>query len=68
MATDVQYYFAPQSPWTYLGHLRFWDVARKHGARTVRVDDAGVPHYQSCDDPLRQFVVVAEPDRANHPL
>jgi 2-hydroxychromene-2-carboxylate isomerase len=31
MAT-VQYYFAPQSPWTYLGHLRFWDVARKHGA------------------------------------
>jgi carboxymethylenebutenolidase len=29
----VQYYFAPQSPWTYLGHLRFWDVARKHGAR-----------------------------------
>ena len=33
MATDIQYYFAPQSPWTYLGHLRFWDVARKHGAR-----------------------------------
>jgi 2-hydroxychromene-2-carboxylate isomerase len=33
MATDVQYYFAPQSPWTYLGHLRFWDLARKHGAR-----------------------------------
>jgi 2-hydroxychromene-2-carboxylate isomerase len=32
MAT-VQYYFAPQSPWTYLGHLRFWDVARKHDAR-----------------------------------
>jgi carboxymethylenebutenolidase len=29
----VQYYFAPQSPWTYLGHLRFWDVARKRGAR-----------------------------------
>jgi 2-hydroxychromene-2-carboxylate isomerase len=29
----VQYYFAPQSPWTYLGHLRFWDVTRKHGAR-----------------------------------
>jgi carboxymethylenebutenolidase len=29
---SVQYYFAPQSPWTYLGHLRFWDVARKHGA------------------------------------
>jgi 2-hydroxychromene-2-carboxylate isomerase len=33
MAVDVQYYFAPQSPWTYLGHLRFWDIARSHGAR-----------------------------------
>jgi 2-hydroxychromene-2-carboxylate isomerase len=36
MPTTVQYYFAPNSPWTYLGHLRFWDVARKHGA-TVEV-------------------------------
>jgi carboxymethylenebutenolidase len=33
MPTVVQYYFAPQSPWSYLGHLRFWDIARKHGAR-----------------------------------
>jgi carboxymethylenebutenolidase len=31
--TTVQYYFAPNSPWTYLGHLRFWDIARKHAAR-----------------------------------
>jgi carboxymethylenebutenolidase len=31
--TDIQYYFAPQSPWTYLGHLRFWDIARQHQAR-----------------------------------
>ena len=30
---DIQYYFAPQSPWTYLGHLRFWDIARQHAAR-----------------------------------
>jgi carboxymethylenebutenolidase len=30
--TTVQYYFAPQSPWTYLGHLRFWDIARAHRA------------------------------------
>jgi 2-hydroxychromene-2-carboxylate isomerase len=28
----ARYYFAPQSPWTYLGHLRFWDIARKAGA------------------------------------
>ena len=33
MSAVVQYFFAPQSPWTYLGHLRFWDVARQHGAR-----------------------------------
>jgi carboxymethylenebutenolidase len=32
MTVTVQYYFAPQSPWTYLGHLRFWDIARKAGA------------------------------------
>jgi 2-hydroxychromene-2-carboxylate isomerase len=28
----IQYFFAPQSPWTYLGHLRLWDIARKSGA------------------------------------
>jgi 2-hydroxychromene-2-carboxylate isomerase len=33
MPATVQYYFAPNSPWTYLGHLRFWDIARQHGAR-----------------------------------
>ena len=33
MPTTVQYYFAPHSPWTYLGHLRLWDIARQHGAR-----------------------------------
>ena len=28
----IEYYFAPNSPWTYLGHLRFWDIARQHRA------------------------------------
>ena len=32
----IDYYFAPQSPWTYLGHLRLWDVARAAGA-TIRL-------------------------------
>ncbi len=32
MALSVDYYFAPNSPWTYLGHLRFWDIARNRGA------------------------------------
>ena len=31
--TDIEYFFAPNSPWTYLGHLRFWDIARQHKAR-----------------------------------
>ena len=28
MPIAVDYYFAPQSPWAYLGHQRFWDMAR----------------------------------------
>lgn len=35
-ALTVDYYLAPQSPWTYLGHARFVALAREHGA-TVRV-------------------------------
>jgi carboxymethylenebutenolidase len=30
--TTIDYYFAPQSPWTYLGHQRFHDIARAAGA------------------------------------
>ncbi|RZU01008.1 2-hydroxychromene-2-carboxylate isomerase [Rivibacter subsaxonicus] len=36
MAITIDYYLAPASPWVYLGHLRFWDIARKAGA-TIRV-------------------------------
>ena len=36
MSTTVDYYFTPQSPWAYLGHERFADLARRTGA-TVRV-------------------------------
>lgn len=36
MPHTVDYYFAPQSPWTYLGHSRFVDMAQAAGA-TVRV-------------------------------
>jgi 2-hydroxychromene-2-carboxylate isomerase len=35
-STTIDYYFSPQSPWTYLGHLRLWDIARASKA-TVRV-------------------------------
>jgi len=36
MSLTVDYYFAPQSPWTYLGHQRFAEIARAANA-TVRV-------------------------------
>lgn len=36
MARTIDYYFTPQSPWTYLGHARLAEIARAAGA-TVRV-------------------------------
>jgi 2-hydroxychromene-2-carboxylate isomerase len=32
MTKLVDYYFSPMSPWTYLGHARFEQIARKAGA------------------------------------
>ena len=36
MKRTVDYYFAPQSPWTYLGHSRLGEILRQRGAQ-VRV-------------------------------
>lgn len=36
MNPSIDYYFTPQSPWTYLGHARFAALAREAGT-TVRV-------------------------------
>ena len=36
MSLSVDYYFAPQSPWAYLGHQRFQNILQKSGA-SVRV-------------------------------
>jgi 2-hydroxychromene-2-carboxylate isomerase len=33
MSLSVDYYFAPHSPWTYLGHERFRAIARAAGAK-----------------------------------
>ncbi|MEO6030596.1 MAG: 2-hydroxychromene-2-carboxylate isomerase [Burkholderiaceae bacterium] len=33
MSHTVDYYFSPQSPWAYLGHQRFADMAKAAGAR-----------------------------------
>ncbi|MFL6675539.1 MAG: 2-hydroxychromene-2-carboxylate isomerase [Massilia sp.] len=32
MSKVIQYFFAPQSPWTYLGHGRLLALARQYGA------------------------------------
>jgi 2-hydroxychromene-2-carboxylate isomerase len=36
MGMTIDYYFAPGSPWTYLGHQRLAEIARAAGAR-IRV-------------------------------
>ena len=36
MPATIDYFLAPQSPWTYLGHARFMRIAAEAGA-TVRV-------------------------------
>lgn len=36
MPLTIDYYFAPNSPWTYLGHQRFCEIAKAAGA-TVNV-------------------------------
>jgi carboxymethylenebutenolidase len=43
MSLAIDYYFAPHSPWAYLGHQRFQDIARQHGAeiRVLPVDLGG---------------------------
>jgi 2-hydroxychromene-2-carboxylate isomerase len=35
MAKTIDYYFSPVSPWTYLGHVCFQEIARKHGATVM---------------------------------
>jgi 2-hydroxychromene-2-carboxylate isomerase len=31
MARSIDYYFSLHSPWTYLGHATFLDIAKRHG-------------------------------------
>jgi carboxymethylenebutenolidase len=51
---NVDYYFAPNSPWTYLGHQRFWDIARAAGANinVLPVDLGGKVFPVSGGQPL----------------
>lgn len=35
MSRSIDYYFSLHSPWTYLGHATFLDIARRHGCHVV---------------------------------
>jgi 2-hydroxychromene-2-carboxylate isomerase len=49
----IDYYMSPSSPWTYLGHARFAEIARRHGATvSVKPVDFGVIFPQSGGLPL----------------
>jgi 2-hydroxychromene-2-carboxylate isomerase len=49
----IDYYLSPSSPWTYLGHARFAEIARRHGVRVnVKPVDFGVIFPQSGGLPL----------------
>ena len=53
MARQIDYYLTPTSPWTYLGHARFAEIAKRHGAAvTVKPVDYGVIFPQSGGLPL----------------
>ena len=53
MAKTCEYFFAPQSPWAYLGHARLIALAEQHGARIeVKPCDLGKVFSQSGGLPL----------------
>lgn len=67
MGKIVDYYFSTKSPWSYLGHARFVDIAKKHGAiinvrpmdlRRVFSVSGGVPLKQRA--PQRQAYRLIE--------
>ena len=53
MSKQIDYFLTPSSPWTYLGHERFAEMARRHGATVaVKPVDYGVIFPQSGGLPL----------------
>lgn len=75
MSTTIDYYFTPQSPWTYLGHTRFVQIAAAAGAavRVLPVDfgkifpiSGGLPLGQRA--PQRQAYRLGELQRFSEHL
>ena len=60
MSIPVDYYFTPQSPWAYLGHARFAQIARAAGAavRVLPIDLGGKVFPVSGDDASRLIIAV----------
>lgn len=55
MPKSVDYYFSPMSPWTHLGHARFREIAKRHGASVaVKPVDYGRVFPVSGGLPLKQ--------------
>lgn len=55
MSKTCEYFFAPQSPYAYLGHTRFVEIAEQHGAQIVlRPCDLGKVFSVSGGLPLLQ--------------
>ena len=64
----IEYYFSPQSPWSYLGHQRLLDIAARHGAqvdprpvalsKVIFPNSGGVPMKQRA--PQRQAYRLVE--------
>ena len=53
MTKQIDYYLTPTSPWTYLGHERFAQIAKRFGAAiAVKPVDYGVIFPQSGGLPL----------------
>jgi 2-hydroxychromene-2-carboxylate isomerase len=53
LVKTVDYYMSPASPWSYLGHARFAEIAKRHGAGVnVKPVDFGVVFPQSGGLPL----------------
>jgi 2-hydroxychromene-2-carboxylate isomerase len=75
LSIRIDYYFTPQSPWTYLGHQRFVDMAEAAGAavRVLPVDfgkvfplSGGLPLGQRA--PQRQAYRLVELQRFSEHL
>lgn len=53
MSKIIDYFLSPISPWTYLGHARFVEIARRHGAEVnVKPMDLGVVFPETGGLPL----------------